>query len=93
MAHLRGDSTVGGKPIVTLDVMNTFVEQIQGVGLKAKINKFEEDRITDFNTANTIAKDTDKVGFWQINNGTNNDGKYPYGQLANLSNVNARFQM
>lgn len=93
MAHLRGDSTVGGKPIVTLDVMNTFVEQIQGVGLKAKINKFEEDKITDFNTANTIIKDKDKVGFWQVNNGINNEGKYSYGQLANLSNSNARFQL
>lgn len=93
MAHLRGDSTVGGKPIVTLDEMNTFVEQIQGVGLKAKINKFEEDVITDFNTANTIIKNTDKVGFWQVNNGANNDGKYPYGQLSNLSNQRARFQL
>lgn len=93
MAHLRGDSTVGGKPIVTLDEMNTFVEQIQGVGLKAKINKFEEDVITDFNTTNTIIKNTDKIGFWQVNNGANNDGKYPYGQLSNLSNQRARFQL
>lgn len=93
MAHLRGDSTVGGKPIVTLDVMNTFVEQIQGVGLKAKINKFEEDVIADFNTANTIIKNTDKVGFWQVNNAANNDNKYSYGQLSNLSNKNARFQL
>lgn len=93
MAHLRGDSTVGGKPIVTLDVMNTFVEQIQGVGLKAKINKFEEDKLSDFSTADTIIKDTDKNGFHQINNGTNNNGKYNYGQIASLSNTNARFQL
>lgn len=93
MAHLRGDSTVGGKPIVTLDVMNTFVEQIHGVGLKAKINKFEEDKLTDFNAADTIIKNTDKNGFHQINNGTNNNNKYNYGQIASLSNANARFQL
>lgn len=93
MAHLRGDSTVGGKPIVTLDVMNTFVEQIQGVGLKAKINKFEEDKLNDFNTADIIIKNTDKNGFHQINNGANNNNKYNYGQIANLSNLNARFQL
>ena len=29
MAHLRGDSTIGGKPIVSLDMMNNFVEQIK----------------------------------------------------------------
>lgn len=93
MAQLRGDSTVGGKPIVSLNMMNDFVEQIHGVGLKAKINKFEEDKINDFNTADTLSKDTDKVGFWQVNKGINNNGKYNYGQLANFSNVNARFQL
>lgn len=93
MAHLRGDSTIGGKPIVSLDMMNNFVEQIQGVGLNAKINKFEDEKITDFNKANEILKDTDKVGFWQINNGANNENKYNYGQLANFSNTNARFQL
>lgn len=93
MAQLRGDSTVGGKPIVSLNMMNDFVEQIHGVGLKAKINKFEEDKLNDFNTADALSKDTDKVGFWQVNKGANNDGKYNYGQLANFSNVNARFQL
>lgn len=93
MAHLRGDSTVGGKPIVTLDVMNTFVEQIQGVGLKAKINKYEEDKLSSFSNADLLIKDKEQNGFYQINNGSNSDGKYNYGQLANLSNLNARFQL
>ena len=93
MAQLRGDSKVGGKPIVTLDIMDNFIEQILGTSLDAKINKKEEDIITDFNVANTSIKDSTKNGFHQINNGANNDGKYNYGQLANLSNSSARFQM
>ena len=93
MAQLRGDSKCGGKPIVTLDIMDNFIEQILGAGLDTKINKIEEDVITDFNTANTLIKDTTKNGFHQIVNGVNNDGKYKFGQLANLSNAAARFQM
>ena len=42
MAQLRGDSKVGGKPIVTLDIMDNFIEQILGTSLDAKINKKEE---------------------------------------------------
>lgn len=93
MAHLRGDSTVGGKPIVTLDVMNQFIEQIQGDGMTSKMNKKEQDLIKDFNVTNDMIKDSDKNGFWQLSNATNNEGKYNYGLLANLSNASARFQM
>lgn len=93
MAQLRGDSKVGGKPIVTLDIMDNFIEQILGVSLEAKINKREDSPISDFSIANTVIKDVTKNGFYQMNNGANNEGKYGYGQLANLSNNNARFQM
>lgn len=93
MAQLRGDSTCGGKPIVTLDVMNTFVEQIQGVGLKAKINKFEDSIINNFNTTDSYIKDKEFNGFYQLENAINNDNKYNYGLLANLSQKRARFQL
>lgn len=93
MAHLRGDSTVGGKPIVTLDVMNTFVEQIQGVGLKAKINKYEEDKLSSLSDADTIIVDKEMNGFWQVDGTSTYNGMHPQGQLANLSNTIAKFQM
>lgn len=93
MAHLRGDSTVGGKPIVTLDIMNTFVEQIQGVGLKAKINKYEEDRLSSLSDADTIVVNKEMNGFWQVDGTSTYNGMHPQGQLANLSNTTARFQM
>ena len=47
MAQLRGDSKVGGKPIVTLDIMDNFIEQILGTSLDAKINKKAVRRIYD----------------------------------------------
>lgn len=92
MAKLKDGSTVGGKEIVSLDLMNEFIYQIQTNELAEKMKKAESDSITDFTTADTFIKDKDKNGLWQVNNATNNDGKYASGQLANFSNVNARFQ-
>lgn len=93
MAHIRGDSTIGGKPIVSLDMMNTFVEQIQGVGLKAKINKYENDKLSSLSDADTIGVDKEKNGFWEVNGDQLYNGMYPQGQLANLSNTNSKFQL
>lgn len=66
MAHLRGDSTVGGKPIVTLDEMNEFVEQIQGVGLKAKLNKYENTTLVSMSNLNQIGNDKENNGIWPV---------------------------
>lgn len=94
MAKLRGGSTVGGKQLVTLDIMNEFIYQIQTAELKDKMRKAEFDvALTDFSTADTYVKDRNKNGLWEMRNAINNDGKYNYGGLMNFSNNLSRFQI
>lgn len=92
MAKLRGGSTVGGNPIVSLDVMNDVIYQLTNIELASKMNKFEQDKITDFSKTDSYIKDKNKNGFWQIENATNTTLNNN-GLLANLSNDNARFQL
>lgn len=92
MAKLRGGSTVGGNPIVSLDVMNDVIYQLTNIELASKMNKIESDKITDFLKVDSYIKDKNKNGFWQVENATNatlNNN----GLIANLSNDNARFQL
>lgn len=93
MAKLKGGSTVGGKPIVTLDVMNDFIEQIQGAELESKMKKAEPDILNNFNTADTYIKNKNYNGLWQMTNGANPGTLPNSGQLLNFSNSNSRLQM
>lgn len=95
MAHLRGDSTVGGKPIVTLDEMNEFVEQIQGVGLNAKINKYENTTLTSMEQLNETGINKENNGIWNVSavDLTSQYGMYSAGVLTSFSQKYANFQL
>ena len=93
MAQLRGDSTVGGKPIVTLDMMNEFVEQMQGVGLKAKINKYESTKLKSLLDADVVGVNREMNGIWSIEDTKEYKNMYPQGQLTSFSNLISKFQL
>lgn len=92
MAKLRGGSTVGGNPIVSLDVMNDVIYQLTNIELASKMNKSELDKITDFSKTDSYIKDKNKNGFWQVENATNTTLNNN-GLIANSSSDNARFQL
>ena len=95
MAKLRGGSTVGGRQIASIDMLNDVVYQITNIELALKVNKAESDKIDNFTKADSYIKTKDKNGFWQVQNATNTTGvlNNNNGLLANLSNDNARFQL
>ena len=95
MAKLRGGSTVGGNPIISLDAMNDVIYQLTNIELASKMNKSEQDKMTDFSKTDSYIKDKNKNGFWQVENATNTTGiiNNNNGLIANLSNDNARFQL
>lgn len=86
---------MGGKPIVTLDMMNELVDKIKSESMDKKMNKAELDyKITDFNDLTVFIKDNNKNGLWQVNGASNipND-MYNHGGLLNMSNESSRFQL
>lgn len=93
MAKMRGGSTVGGKQIVTVDMMNDVIYQIvNSEGQTSKMNLAEIEKITDFTKADSYIKDKSKNGFWQVENAINTTMNNN-GLIANLSNTDARFQL
>lgn len=92
MAKLRDGSTVGGKPIVSLDLMNDVIYQITSIEIASKMNRTESDKITDFSKTDSYIKDKNKNGFWQVENATNTTLNNN-GLIANLSSDSARFQL
>lgn len=95
MAQLRGDSKVGGKPIVTLDVMDNFVDQILGVSLESKISKCEDTRLNTVNDINALATDESKNGVWPVSSVELEKlyGMYSSGTLTNFKTPTGNFQL
>lgn len=95
MANLLGGSTIGGKDILSVDVMNQFIYEIQTNELENKMKKYESaSNITNFSTADTYIKNPKQNGLWQVVNGQGMpNNMYNYGQLLSFSNEGARFQL
>lgn len=91
MANLRSSSTVGGRQIVDLDIVNEFIYQIQTGEAEDKMKKAEIQPITNFSEADHYIKTKSKNGIWQVNNGTGAPG-YNYGTMCNFTQSSSRFQ-
>ncbi len=92
MAKLRGGSSVGGKPVVTIDMLNKFVKDIQEAQSKNAMQKYEPEIVTASAGMDAYIKDKSKNGIWQCNNVTG-ISMYNYGTLFNMSHINTRFQL
>ena len=92
MANLRGNSLVGGKPIVTIDMLNKFVEDIQAAQKDEMMHKYEREIITSNQVIDAYIKDKSKNGVWLCSN-VQGFPMYNYGTLVNLSADGSRFQL
>ena len=92
MANLRGNSLVGGKPIVTIDMLNKFVEDIQAAQKDEMMHKYEREVITSNQIINAYIRDKSKNGVWLCSN-VQDFSMYNYGTLLNFSTGSSRLQL
>lgn len=92
MANLRGNSLVGGKPIVSLDMLNRFVEDIQASQRDEMMHKFEKEILSTNQVIDAYIKDKSKNGVW-LCSGVQDFSIYNYGTLLNFSTGNSRLQL
>lgn len=92
MANLRGNSLVGGKPIVTIDMLNKFVEDIQAAQRDEMMHKYEREVITSNQVVDAYIKDKSKNGVWLCSN-VQDFPMYNYGTLLNFSTGSSRLQL
>lgn len=92
MANLRGNSLVGGKPIVTIDMLNKFVEDIQAAQKDEMMHKYEREVITSNQVVDAYIKDKSKNGVWLCSN-VQDFPMYNYGTLLNFSTGSSRLQL